>query len=214
MVKGMFLFMEGYRTIRGPGLVEYSEKRSRFIGAAQPVTGEEQAQAFLAERRRGHRDARHHCHAYILRGGGVQRCSDDGEPQGTAGVPMLEVLRKNDVCDLVVVVTRYFGGVLLGAGGLVRAYSHTAALAVEAAGVVRMEPWTRFCLCVDYGFYGRLAALLETHRAVVENADFAERVSLEARIPQRGLGAFAKELTEASSGGVVPEILGQAHAEM
>lgn len=205
--------MDGYRTIRGTAIEEYTEKRSRFIAASTPVQSEEEALAFLALRRKEHHDARHNCHAFILRGG-VERYSDDGEPQGTAGVPILEVLRKNGVCNLMVVVTRYFGGILLGAGGLVRAYSHAAALSVKAAGIVEITPWTCFSLEVDYGFYGKLTALMESHGARVTGSEFGAFVSLSGRIPEDYLEAFQKDLTEASAGGVALSIFGQTYAEL
>ena len=130
--------MESYRTVRNEGCGEYEVKRSRFLCYAAPVRSQDEAAAFIAASKQKHWDARHNCSAYILREGGVKRFSDDGEPQGTAGMPILDVLEKSEVTDVCVVITRYFGGILLGAGGLVRAYSHSAALALEAGEIITM----------------------------------------------------------------------------
>ena len=131
--------MTEYYIPAGPGEAEFVEKRSRFIGHALPVTTEEEALAFIAEMKSKYWDASHNVYAYIVREGGIMRYSDDGEPQGTAGIPCLDVLLKEGVTDLCVVATRYFGGILLGGGGLVRAYSHTAKIALDAGQVVTMQ---------------------------------------------------------------------------
>ena len=130
--------MMEYKTIRLREEAEFIERRSRFIGHACPVKTEEEAVAFINEMKAKYWDASHNVYAYCLREGQIKRYSDDGEPQGTAGIPVLDVLQKSGVVDTAVVVTRYFGGILLGAGGLVRAYSHGASIALEAAGIVTM----------------------------------------------------------------------------
>lgn len=130
-----------YYTVAGTGTAEIVDRRSRFLGAVAPAADEQEAQAFLAEIRREHWEARHHVYAYVVEGGRIRRCSDDGEPQGTGGKPVLDVVQGAELMQCVAVVTRYFGGILLGTGGLVRAYSHAAARAVEAAGRVCMKPW-------------------------------------------------------------------------
>ena len=127
--------MTEYYVPTAPSETEFVEKRSRFIGRVKPVETEEEARAFVEEVRRRHHDARHNCWCYLLREGNVLRYSDDGEPQGTAGQPMLGVFEKEGVTNLVCVVTRYFGGVLLGAGGLVRAYTQSAKDALDGAGI-------------------------------------------------------------------------------
>ena len=124
---------EEYRTLHSSSQDEFTEKRSRFIGYACPVTTEDEALAFIAKIKKQHWDAKHNVYAYVLRDWQIRRYSDDGEPQGTAGIPVLDVLIKGDVTDAVIVVTRYFGGILLGGGGLVRAYGHAASIAVRAA---------------------------------------------------------------------------------
>ena len=131
-----------YLTLGGQGEIEYVERRSRFLAHARPVTTEEEALAFLEQIRSKYWDASHNVYAYSLREGQIRRFSDDGEPQGTSGMPTLEVLTKSGITDAIIVVTRYFGGVLLGAGGLVRAYSHAARMAVDAAEVLTMRPCT------------------------------------------------------------------------
>ena len=137
--------MAQYKTVLQEAQDDFVEKRSRFIGYVRPVSTEAEALAFIAEKKSKHWDASHNVYAYILRDGGVMRYSDDGEPQGTAGIPVLDVLQKSGVTDVVVVATRYFGGILLGGGGLVRAYSHTASIALQAAGIVTM----RECLMLE-----------------------------------------------------------------
>ena len=142
--------MESYLVPFGPGEAEFVEKRSRFIGQVWPVDSEEEARRRIEETRRRHHDARHNCWCYVLRDGNVLRYSDDGEPQGTAGQPMLNVFVKEGVTNVCCVVTRYFGGILLGAGGLTRAYGGTAKLALDAAGVSRMRLWSTLAVPCSY----------------------------------------------------------------
>lgn len=143
-----------YRTIRAAASAEFVEKRSRFIGYISPVTTQEDAAAFIDSIRSKHWDATHNVPAYIIREGNICRFSDDGEPQGTAGMPALNVLQKEGLTDCVLVVTRYFGGILLGGGGLVRAYSHAAKLAVDAGGTVTRAECSIVKIRCDYTFYG------------------------------------------------------------
>ena len=142
-----------YKTVAREAHAEFVEKKSRFIGHVKPVTTEEEAQAFVAALKKQYWDATHNVYAYVLRSG-ARRFSDDGEPQGTAGMPTLDVLQKAGLTDCVVVVTRYFGGILLGAGGLVRAYSHGALLAAAAGEIVEMRPCTVVEAVCDYAQYG------------------------------------------------------------
>lgn len=207
------LVSETYKTVHQNAVAEFTEKRSRFIGAVAPVRDESQAQAFIAEIRRQHRDARHNVFAYRLRAGGVKRYSDDGEPQGTAGVPVLDVLEKANVQDIVIVVTRYFGGILLGGGGLVRAYSHTAHLALEAGKIVLMERQTLFRAHVDYAFHGKLLKLLESFDAKVTNTEFAEDVTLEIVLPGEKAALLYDKVFDLSAGKVKLEKFGEKFAE-
>lgn len=201
-----------YRTVGKEASDEFTEKRSRFIGYIRPVQTEEQALEFIRTRSKEHWDARHNVYAYVLEGGNLCRYSDDGEPQGTAGIPVLEVLRKTGLTDCAVVVTRYFGGILLGGGGLVRAYSHAARLAVEAAGVVEM----RRCLCCrircDYAQYGFVPALLAAEEAPVTDTRYDDGVTvcflLEAGRQERLQAA----LTERSAGRLTVEVTGEEYA--
>ena len=194
---------QAYETIAAPAQDEFVEKRSRFIGQIAPVTSQEEAVAFLAEVRAQHREANHHCYAYALRGG-VRRFSDDGEPSGTAGRPILEVLQREGLVDVAVVVTRYFGGILLGAGGLTRAYAQGANLAVGAARRVLMQPAVVAEVDVDYGFYGKLIHLLPQYRATVLDTQFAQGVRVTLLLRQGDLEPLSRALEELSAGTIFP----------
>ena len=189
---------EGYKTVAREAADEFVEKKSRFIGYAKPVTTEAEALAVIAARKKQFWDAKHNVWAYVLRSGAV-RCSDDGEPQGTAGVPVLDVLQKAGITDCVVVVTRYFGGVLLGAGGLVRAYSHGAALGVAAAEPVQMRPCTVMTVTCDYSRYGGVQGLLASEGQLGET-DFGEVVTLTVTLPDERVQPCQAALTELSAG--------------
>lgn len=198
--------MESYTTIDAPATAEFVEKRSRFLGEIRPISTEEEFSAFLAEKRAQHYDARHHCSGYILRSG-AQRYSDDGEPQGTAGIPILEILRREEIQDAAIVVTRYFGGTLLGAGGLVRAYSHTAKEALTAATRVVICRCTVFSLPVPYPLYDRVALLLTEHGAKVLDTDFGQAVTVQALLPSHQYDEFFHQLTQLTSGTLLPILL-------
>ena len=187
-----------YKTVSAEAEDQFIEKKSQFIGYACPVTTEEQAQAIIAARKTKFWDAKHNVWAYVLRSG-TSRCSDDGEPQGTAGVPVLVVLLKAGITDCVVVVTRYFGGVLLGAGGLVRAYSHSAAIGVEAAKPVIMRPCTVVTVTCDYSRYGGVQGLLASEGQLGET-DFGEAVTLTVTLPDERVQPCQAALTELSAG--------------
>jgi uncharacterized YigZ family protein len=204
--------MVSYDTIAGEALREFVEKKSRFIGVITPVTDETATQAFLASRRAAHRDASHHCYAYILREQNILRYSDDGEPQGTAGMPILEVLRREDLWNVALVITRYFGGTLLGAGGLTRAYAHTATLAVTAAQRVTMCPCTLFLLTSTYPLYEQVKLLLESHGAQILDTDFAADITFQIRLRTEMLPDFRKALTELSGGKMEATVVGEEFA--
>ena len=206
--------MQEYTTLAGFGTDEFVEKRSRFIGYAAPVTTEEEAVAFVNRIRAEHREATHNVYAYALREGQVRRYSDDGEPQGTAGIPVLEVLQKGGIVDAVVVVTRYFGGTLLGAGGLVRAYTEGAAIAVRAARPRVMTPCTVLQLDIDYAQYGRISHLLPRFRTRTLESEFGAAVRLTILLPDVEVPAFTKELTELTSATVVPYELDRRYDEI
>ena len=183
------------------GESEYVEKRSRFIGCVWPVESEEEARARIDETKRKHYDARHNCWCYLLRDG-TARYSDDGEPQGTAGQPMLGVFQGGGITNVCCTVTRYFGGVLLGTGGLVRAYSAAAKQALGTAGVCEMAQWRQLTLTCAYGQYERVKRLLEDGGAVVTDTDYAAGVTLYALLREDEAGAFSKTLTDATAGSV------------
>lgn len=206
--------MESYRTVAGEGCGEYEVKRSRFLCYAAPVHTQDEATAFISSIKQKHWDARHNCSAYILREGGIKRFSDDGEPQGTAGMPILDVLEKSEVTDVCVVITRYFGGILLGAGGLVRAYSHSAALALEAGNVITMVKCAQCELTCDYTLYGRIPALIAEHDGKETGTDFTDNVTVRFRLPEDNVAPFQNKLTELSSGMYRVSVQGTEFFEM
>ena len=189
-----------YRTVRDLGRAEFVEKKSRFIGTCRPVKTEEEALAFIAQVKSQYWDASHNVYAYILRDSGVQRFSDDGEPQGTAGIPVMDTLKKAGVVDVAVVATRYFGGILLGGGGLIRAYSHTATIALAAARKVAMRECLLLELPCDYGFYGKAAGLIPECGGVVDDTQFLEQVTLRFHLEPQLLPVLEKKLADSSSG--------------
>ncbi len=190
-----------YKTIRAAAKDEFTEQRSRFIGRIAPVTTEDEATAFLAGVKAQERDARHNVFAYVLQNG-VRRCSDDGEPSGTGGVPSLEVLVREGLCDVAVVITRYFGGILLGAGGLVRAYSHAAKLAVDAADAVIISECRVLRLEMAYPFYGGVQRVLPRYNARVQDSDFGAAVRLDVLIRAERAQAFTDEIIELGAGSI------------
>ena len=183
-----------YRTAEHASETEYVISRSRFIGRCFPVTDESEALRILERIRKQHWDATHNCFAYRLRSGAA-RYSDDGEPQGTAGLPMMEVLKKRDLYDLLVVSTRYFGGILLGAGGLVRAYTRSANDAVEAAGLVSMEPCTLFSAAVAYPYRNAAWSAFERF-GTIEHTDYGEAITVSFRCRTTDADAFLTALSD------------------
>lgn len=202
-----------YLTIAREAAEEFVERRSRFIGYAKPVRTEEEAAAFLEEIRTRHWDATHNVYAYSLRQGNIRRYSDDGEPQGTAGVPTLDVLQKSNVTDAIVVVTRYFGGVLLGAGGLVRAYSHAAGLALQAGKIITMRLCKTAKVICDYNQYGRVSSLIPECGGVVDETRFTDCVQIDFHMTERQLDVLSRRLADATCGQVSPELLGELFTE-
>ena len=175
--------MKPYRTVLKAAGDEQIIQRSRFIGDASPAASAEEALAFLEAVRARHRDATHHCYAYIIgQNAGIMRYSDDGEPSGTAGLPIIEVMKARSVVDCCVVVTRYFGGVLLGAGGLTRAYAHTCAMALDAAGVCVMHPTETWLVEVPYALWDRVRHELSSLPARLESTEFTSAVAFELSV--------------------------------
>ena len=206
--------MTYYKTVKNLACGEFTEKRSRFIGYCKPITTEDEAVEFINKIKKEHWDARHNVYAYSLRDGQIKRYSDDGEPSGTAGVPVLDVITKNGVTDVCVVVTRYFGGVLLGTGGLVRAYSEAAKLGLNASGIVTMS---LCCECVafcSYNQYGRLNTLVLNKSGVIDSCNFADSVTLSFHLPSNYLPALQKEFADATAGEVRIEVKSEKYFEI
>ena len=201
--------MTEYYIPAGAGESEYIEKRSQFIGRVRPVESEEEARAFIAEMKKTHYDARHNCWCYLLKNG-VERYSDDGEPQGTAGLPMLEVFRREGVTDLVCVVTRYFGGVLLGAGGLFRAYTKTAKDALDAAGVAVVRRWEETEFSCSYAAAEALKRELAAFDGVVTDTLYAADVTVKALVPEEKSAACAARIRDLSAGAVELRTVGES----
>lgn len=200
-----------YKTVLENASDEFVQKRSRFIGYCKPVKTEQEAIDFINEKRSEHWNATHNVYAYSLREGNIKRYSDDGEPSGTAGVPVLDVIVKNEIFDVVVVVTRYFGGVLLGTGGLVRAYSHGSKIAVEAAKPVIMQN----CLVCEarcaYNQYGKVSSLIIGVGAAVDDTVYESDVLVKFHIKPDLLGTLNKKLADATSGEVTVEQKGEQY---
>lgn len=175
--------MNDYRTIRGTSVAEIEEKHSRFIAAAAFADTEEKALAFLEKIRTENRTARHNVFAYSLREGNRVRYSDDGEPAKTAGTPVLECIQHRELKDVIVVVTRYFGGILLGTGGLVRAYTASASAALDAAQIVTVRACVRCRITVDYGLYERAMLLVNGAGAQAEEPVFTDKVKIAFVLP-------------------------------
>lgn len=194
-----------YKTVEIEATDEFVEKRSRFIGYCKPVTTEEEALEFINKIKTKHWDARHNVYAYCLREGQIKRFSDDGEPQGTAGMPTLDVLVKSNLTDLVVVVTRYFGGVLLGAGGLVRAYSHSAKIATEASHIITMQECLVCTLTCDYNQYGKVSSLIPQYNGVIDDSSFSTDVEISFHISPDNFEKLKKQLADATCGEVEPK---------
>lgn len=195
-----------YKTIAARCEARFVEKKSEFIGYLAPVASEEQAVAFINEIRAMHRKATHNCYAYILRENAIARHSDDGEPSGTAGVPIYEVLRKEELCDVACVVTRYFGGIMLGAGGLVRAYTRGAKDAVSAAAIKVMAMAAQVDIKVDYSLYGRLPQIFAEFDTHIESEEFADDVRIIAFVREELSQKLTEKLVDSCNGKISVQI--------
>ena len=193
--------MSALKIPAGHGESEYIEKRSSFLGIVEPVSSEEEARAVITAVKKQHRDARHNCWCYLIRDG-AERYSDDGEPQGTAGIPMLEVFRKAGVSNAVCVVTRYFGGVLLGAGGLLRAYTKAAKDALENAGITEVIPVRELTLRCPYSLLERIRLEIAAAEAEILSTDYAADITLRFRIPEAKAASFSERIFDLTSGTV------------
>lgn len=202
--------MEAYLVPTQFGEDEFYEKKSHFIGRVWPVETEEDALEKIQQMKKQHYDATHNCWAYIIRDGAV-RFSDDGEPGGTAGMPMLQVLQREGLQNIVCVVTRYFGGILLGAGGLVRAYTKGAKIAVDAAGKSIKRVWTVVYVPCPYPFYERVRLEVSAFGGIIRQTDFGAEVELELLFPQEKTNEFLERLTDLTSGTVEGMEIGQEY---
>lgn len=200
-----------FTTLANEAHVEFEEKRSIFIGHALRTDTEEAAQEYIKKIKKQYNDATHNVFAYTMKGGIIARYSDDGEPQGTSGMPTLDTIRKSGVDNACVVVTRYFGGTLLGAGGLVRAYSHTASLALEAAGIVTYEPYTEYALACGYSDYQKYAAYFSDAGVVVDDTLFEAEVTVRFAVKRRDSSAVLKKITEIGYGKNIPVVMGERY---
>ena len=201
--------MTEYYIPTAPSETEFIEKRSRFIGHVWPVRTEAEARGRIEEMKKRYHDARHNCWCYLIRDTGVVRYSDDGEPQGTAGQPMLNVFQREGITDVVCVSTRYFGGVLLGAGGLTRAYTRSAKDALDAAGISVVRPWTVVEVDCPYPLFERVRQEIPAAGGVEGEHTFTQQVTVRALLPEGGLEPFSRRLQELSAGGFSPRVVGE-----
>ena len=199
-----------YRAPAAVGEAELTEKRSKFIGFVCPISSEDEAKAEIARIRTKYHDARHHAWCYIT--GGIERYSDDGEPQGTAGMPMLEIFRRGGITNVVSVVTRYFGGILLGPGGLSRAYSGAAKLALDAAGITLYRLWDSMDIACPYNLAERIKIEIEARGGTVADIEYGAEVIIHAALPQGVAEGLNSRIIDMSAGAVTGIITGQQFA--
>ena len=202
--------MDEYLVPAGYGEDEFIEKRSRFIGHIFPVETEEEALEKIQQMKKKYYDASHNCWAYVIRGGAM-RFSDDGEPGGTAGNPMMQVLQREQLNNVVCIVTRYFGGVLLGAGGLVRAYTKGAKIAIDAAGRSMKRVWTVLYLPCPYTYYERVKLEIAAFDGIVRDTQFGAEVELEILVAQAKAQPFLDRITDMTAGTVEGMEIGQEY---
>ena len=201
--------MTEYFIPAGPGEAEFVEKRSSFLGHVRMVETEEEAKAFVQAVKKEHYDARHNCWCYSIKDGPT-RYSDDGEPQGTAGVPMLEVFQRQGVTNFVCVVTRYFGGILLGAGGLLRAYTKSAKDALDAAGIAVVRRWVELAIPCSYSMFERLKLETENYKGIISDIEYGADVTIYALIPEELADDFSARIFDMSGGKIEVLPMGEA----
>ncbi len=192
-----------YTTVLHYAEYRYEDRKSEFIGESMPVSTEAEALAFIESIKKRFPDATHHVYAYVLRENNTSRFTDDREPQGTAGMPVLDSIRKRGIVDVVVVVTRYFGGTLLGTGGLVRAYTSAAVGAIESSQVVRYDIYSNVKLTVGYQDHGRLSVVLDKFKFRTENTLFSDKVEIFGSLLSSDVVEFEKNLMEITSGRII-----------
>lgn len=197
-----------YKTVKALSEFRIVEKKSEFIGYCAPVKSEEEAVAFVNSIKKKHSDARHNVYAYVLREGFKERFSDDGEPHGTAGMPVLDSIRKAGITDTAVVVTRYFGGILLGTGGLVRAYTQAASGAVKAADIAEVGEFSLISLHCGYSEYQKIMPFISSSGAKIEDSNFSTDVDLVVSVRKESAERFISDLVELTNGRVNSDIVG------
>nr|WP_288825606.1 YigZ family protein [uncultured Clostridium sp.] len=206
---------KAYKILYREGTGELIEKKSRFIASFRPVKTEEEAQAFIEEMRKKYWDASHNCYAWVLgENGEGKRCSDDGEPSQTAGKPMLDVLEGEGIVNICVVVTRYFGGTLLGTGGLVRAYSGAVKEGLKACTVLTLVPAKKLLIDTDYNGSGKIQYLLSRQNIAILNSDYTDRVIFTALVPDEEMLKLQADITEATGGKAKLEVSGFVYYSM
>lgn len=192
-----------YKTVKHTGTGEIVEKRSRFIANVKPVSSEEEALTFLNELKQKYWDARHNVYAYIIKENNIMRYSDDGEPSGTAGVPVLDMLKKEELTDVIVVVTRYFGGILLGTGGLVHAYSKSAKEGILAAEIKKMLLCQKLIIKCDYNLVGKIQYEIQGRDdIIIGDAEYGEDVNISVFIPCDSVDNFINNMIDKTNGNV------------
>ena len=199
---------EKIKKLKKTAEIEFTEKKSLFIAIATPISSEEEALEFIKQRKKKYADATHNVYAYTLGDGTLSRYSDDAEPQGTAGMPALNAIRMSQITDVCVVITRYFGGILLGAGGLVRAYSTSASMALEAGGIAVYEEYVEIKSICTYSDYQKLLPILTSYEAIVDETEFSSDVNLKFAISKEIFDDFKLKINEAFAGKVLLEISG------
>lgn len=195
------------KRLKESAIIEFTEKKSLFIGFSTIVKNEEEALEIIKKKKREYADATHNVYAYMI-GDSIARYSDDNEPQGTAGMPVLNSIRMSGITDVLVVVTRYFGGILLGAGGLVRAYSTAASMALEAGGEAVFETYSVMSLKSPYSDYGKLSTELTQWDVIMDNTDFGEEITIDFAVRKELESSFIERITDVFNGRITPDITG------
>lgn len=206
--------MDSYKTIKVESCEKFVEKHSKFICAAKPVKTEEEALDFIKIKKEKYFNATHNVYAYIIRDQNIMRYSDDGEPQGTAGIPVLNVIKKNSIFDAVVVITRYFGGILLGSGGLVRAYSHSANMALETGKIILMRKCVLLSINCDYSEYAKIYSLISSYESKIIDNYFLDKITIIFYILEDNIDRFNVNLSEITSGKINAEIIKETYFEI
>ena len=203
--------MKSYITVKQHGTSEYEDRKSVFIGECAPASTEAEAIAFIDSIKRKYPDARHHVYAYVLRENFTMRFTDDREPQGTAGMPVLDIIRKNEVTDTVIVVVRYFGGTLLGTGGLVRAYTAAALGALQKAEIIKYDIYNEISVSVGYSDYGKITSFFEEYEVRTIDTVYTDSVELILKLPKSRYTSFEKALIDITSNRVNVRVLSEKY---